>query len=382
MSPVPWRPPPRALRISLGVGGAGILLTGLGVWLDPGRALVSYCFAFAVWFSFGAGALLALLAFHATGTQWISPLRRIVELLALSSILTVIAVLPLLIFMRRLYPWSVPGFFDSEPEKVLTFRAFYLQPWFFLLRSAVYMVLLAVGPWLLFRRSLANREGRVLGSALMPATFFAATFACYDWLMSLTPAWWSEIYGLYVLTGGFVAAFATLVVLSIGAHQRKLVADVEVRPHFFNLGKLLFGFVCFWGYIAYDQYLLIWIADKPHESSFYLIRSQHGWRAVFIALLLARFLVPFFALLSRPAKLHLGFLRAVCFELIAAHVFDMYWLVIPVSGERVPRWTDAAALVGVSGFYLAFLFWMFARTPLATKPALGVVATEAVPVEA
>jgi len=265
---------------------------------------------------------------------------------------------------------------------VLTFRAFYLQPWFFVLRAVVYVVLLAIGPWLLFRRSLANQEGRVLGAALMAPTLFAATFACYDWLMSLTPGWWSEIYGLYVLTGGFLAAFATLVVLAIGAYRRKLLPDVEVKPHFFNLGKLLFAFVCFWGYIAYDQYMLIWIADKPHESSFYLIRSEHGWRSVFVVLLLARFLIPFFALLSRPAKLHLGFLRAVCFEIIASHIFDMYWLIIPVSGERSPRWTDLAALVGVSGLYVAFLLWMFARTPLATKPTLGVVESEAVPVEA
>ena len=382
MTTRPWEPSKRAIPSSLAVGFTGLVLTALGTFLDPKRALISYAFAFSVWFSFAVGALLVLLAFHASGAQWISPLRRIVELLALSSMLTVVAALPLLFFMRRLYPWTAPGFFDAEHDTVLTFRAFYLQPWFFGLRSAIYVAFLAVAPWLLFRRSLANRDARVLGSALMPPTFFAATFACYDWLMSLTPEWWSEIYGLYVLTGGFVAAFATFTAVSISAFERKLLPDVEVRPHFFNLGKLLFAFVCFWGYIAYDQYMLIWIADKPKEATFYLVRSEQGWRPVLVALLLVRFLIPFLALLSRPAKLHLRFLRGVCIGLIVGHVFDMYWLIVPVSGERMPRWTDASALAAVSGFYMAFILWMFARTPLATKAALGVVETEAVPVEA
>lgn len=372
---------------SAALGALGLVATAIGVALDPHRALISYLFAFTFWWSLGIGALLALMMFHATGARWLAPFRRFNELLALPAALSVIFVIPLLAFMPTLYPWARPDWTDRSKEVVETFRAFYLQRGFFVGRSIVYVASFAAVAVALLRISLRqDREPgerlqqrmRVISACTLPVVLFTSTFACFDWLMSLTPNWWSEIFGVYVLSGGVLAAFAVLVLVGRRGFELGMLPTVTRTWHFHSLGKLLFALVCFWGYIAYDQYMLIWIANKPTEITWYLARSELGWRSVFLTLAAAKFLIPFVALLSKPAKLHLRFLGWVCAWIVAAHLFDMYWVVIPASGERIPRWTDLAALLGVGGVHLAFTLWRFAVTP---QVAVGapVLAAEAEP---
>ena len=47
--------------------------------------------------------------------------------------------------------------------------------------------------------------------------------------------------------------------------------------HYHDLGKLTFGFVFFWGYIAFSQYMLIWYANMPEETQFYMPRQIGPW---------------------------------------------------------------------------------------------------------
>ena len=69
-----------------------------------------------------------------------------------------------------------------------------------------------------------------------------------------------------------------------------------------NLGKLLFAFTCFWGYIGFSQMMLIWIANLPEEIPFYTVRMQGEWAPVGIALIIGHFVIPFALLLSRDLK--------------------------------------------------------------------------------
>ncbi|NJM10144.1 MAG: hypothetical protein HC883_04495 [Bdellovibrionaceae bacterium] len=67
--------------------------------------------------------------------------------------------------------------------------------------------------------------------------------------------------------------------------------------HLHDLGKFLFAFTVFWAYIAYSQYMLIWYANLPEETVFYMPRVTGSWMYVTAALLLFKFIVPFLALL-------------------------------------------------------------------------------------
>ena len=93
--------------------------------------------------------------------------------------------------------------------------------------------------------------------------------------------------------------------------------------HYHDLGKLLFAFVIFWGYIAFSQYLLIWYGNIPEETGWYLVRQTGGWAACRWLLLFVHLLVPFFGLLSREVKRRKVVLGFWAVWLLAAHWLDL-----------------------------------------------------------
>ena len=150
-----------------------------------------------------------------------------------------------------------------------------------------------------------TQKQRNLGTGALPLMAMVITFAGFDWLMSLNPIWFSTIFGVYYFAGSFWSTIAILIIVTTLARDP---AQGPVRPtssaaeHMHNLGKLLFAFTCFWGYIGFSQMMLIWIANLPEEIPFYIVRMKGEWAAVGIALIIGHFVMPFALLLSRDIK--------------------------------------------------------------------------------
>jgi hypothetical protein len=182
------------------------------------------------------------------------------------------------------------------------------------------------------------------------------------------------MFGVYFFAGAVVAIYAALVVLLRLLQAGGVLADVVNDEHYHDLGKLLFGFVVFWAYIAFSQYMLIWYGNLPEETAWFAHRMEHGWKGVSVALAAGHFALPFFLLLSRHAKRRRAVLTAAAVWLLAMHYLDLYWLVLPSAGfGPVPAWQDAAALVGVGGLFVAALGWLARRPSLVPlgDPRLG-----------
>jgi len=231
---------------------------------------------------------------------------------------------PLLLEKSSLYVWADPSVV-ADDEALHQKVAYYLNPGFFAVRAVLYFVVWIGLARFFLRRSITQDESgdpaltqRMERGSPAALLLFAltVTFASFDWLMSLEPKWFSTIFGVYYFSGaavGFLAAIILLVML-LQATGR-LTSSVTVE-HYHDLGKLLFGFVVFWGYIAFSQYMLIWYANIPEESVWYLARQQGSWKWVSLVLLFGHLLIPFFGLLPREAKrrkLSLGFWAAIRF---------------------------------------------------------------------
>src|SRR5262249_53071664 len=109
---------------------------------------------------------------------------------------------------------------------------------------------------------------------------------------ALSPDWYSTMFGVYYFAGGFLAALALLVLILREVQLGGWLNELG-QSHAYALGRLLLSFVIFWAYIAYFQYFLIWIANKPLEARWYVERSRAiGWFLFF-----GHFVLPFFALL-------------------------------------------------------------------------------------
>ncbi len=366
-----WLPPEHAWR-RLPMIGLVLAVVGLGASLGLGLSgseetrhqlwhswLVGSLFVLSI----ALGALFFVLVHHSTQAGWSVVVRRMAENTMATLPFLALLFLPLLLFgMGDLFHWSHAGAVDHDA--LLKHKAPYLNVKFFVIRSVVYFaVWSALALWFNRQSRLQDTTGdheitrRMRRASPVGLLLFALTitFFAFDWLMSLEPHWYSTIFGLYFFAGSVMGFFAFLALTVIAGRRAGLLAGVLNAEHQQDIGKLLFGFVIFWAYMAFSQYLLIWYAYLPEETVFFALRSAGSWRAVTIGLAVGHFVVPFFFLLPRTVKRNNLALATVSVWLLAMHVLDLYWLVMPNLHPTgvAPSLFDAAALIGCCGVFLA-----------------------------
>lgn len=360
------------------VGAAGLVLTAVGYLFDARRTMLSYLVAFLFFFGLTIGMLGLNMAQYAARARWHIVIRRAIEVVHAPLPALALLFVPIALGARKLYVWiDPPAWLDKEVLHNIEHKRAYLNLPGFLIRAAVYFAICLVVSELLYRNSVAQDEepsprwtarNRRWGSAGLPLVALASTFASFDWLMSVNPTWYSTLFGVYFLSGSFVASLALLVVLLTYVREPGSFAALVKKPHFHNLGKLLFAFVCFWGYIAFSQYMLMYHANLPEEVPWFLVRTRGPWRPFAFLLAFGRFILPFFVLLSRDLKMRPRALSVVAIWLLVMHLVDLVWLVFPSAQLKdlglkwAPvslglHWTLVTAFAGVGGIWAACALW-------------------------
>jgi hypothetical protein len=354
-----------AARVGIVVSGIGL---GLGLFLAYGsdegvpRFLHAYLTSFCYFLSLSLGALFFVILQHLTRSGWSVVVRRIAEAIAANMLLLAALCVPILAGMKHLYPWADAAAVAGDP--LLHGKQPYLNMPFFAARLVVYFV-----AWIMlaafFRRNSVRQDatGDVALTLRMqkwsaPAMLiFAATltFAAFDLLMSLDPHWYSTIFGVYYFSGGVLGFFALLALAASSLQAAGRLSRAVTAEHYHDLGKLVFAFTIFWAYIAFSQYVLIWYANIPEETTWYLRRQGGDWVAVGLLLVFGHFLVPFLALMSRAPKRRPAVLSACAVWVLLVHWVDLYWLVVPqISPQNAaPAMVDAACFVGIGGLFVA-----------------------------
>ncbi len=238
--------------------------------------------------------------------------------------------------VHRLFPqWFAAG--PQGSGELLRIRG-YLNPAFFALRMAGYLVLWCLLAWFFAAQSARQdhdrRPGRTLRmeSVAAPALIlyaFSLTAFSVDWVMALNPHWYSTIFGVYFFAGCMLSGLAALVLLPMTLQKRGVMLRAVNDEHYHDLGKLLFAFTFFWGYIAFSQYMLIWYANMPAETQFFIPRQWGAWGALSLVLLFVHVLIPFPGLLSRYVKRKRGVLAFWSVWTLAACAVDTCWMVLP-----------------------------------------------------
>ncbi len=152
---------------------------------------------------------------------------------------------------------------------------------------------------------------------------------------------------MYAFVGGFAATCGVIAGAAFGPPPAGV--SVATRHHAHALGRLLLTFVILWAYIAFTQYLIVWIADLPREVPWIARRTTGPWAWVAILLCASHFLIPFGFLLSRSVKLAPHGVAWLGSLLVLAHVVDVYRLVMPeASRSPRPSWIDISSLLFVA----------------------------------
>ncbi len=356
---------------ALGVAAVGLGLTLLyGLVGDGRRALQAYHVAFAYWAGIAVGALIVNMAFQAGKARWYVVVRRVLETVPLSSALLLVLFVPVAMGASRLFPWVDPSRLEPELRHLAEHRRPYLNVPFFLARTALYFAVWIAVSHLLHRWSVRQDDERGvaltlkqrrLGAGALPFVALALTFAAFDWQMSLDLHLYSTIFGVYYFAGSFLAAMAVLILLVIALRGEGMPGGLVNANHYHSMGKYLLAFVAFWAYIAFSQYLLIWIANLPEEVPWYLARNQSGWLPLGVFLVVFHFIVPFFLLLSRDLKRSPRALGLMAVWILVVHYVDVYWVMMPalqhdLHGPR-PHWSDLTSAIGMGAAALAFVLW-------------------------
>ena len=329
------RPTPMLLWAALALGAAGVVGTYLAA--GPERFWANWILWFIFLFTVGLGALFIVALEHLINAKWSVPIRRVPERLATLLLPVVPVGLIALGALPVLYPGTRP---EALENPILAGKAFWLGVPFFSARAVVCFALCLVGLAVLVRGSMRQDSSKdpafnVRARKFAPGwmVIFAAviTLVAFDWISGLTPEWYSDIFGIYLFAGSFLAGLGatSLAVLYLKARGR---LDGVRHDHLYNLGGFMFAFTVFWSYIGFAQYMLMWYANLPEEVVYYKVRLEGAWYLMTIALAFFHFVLPFFVLVTRDAKGDPRRLRLVASLMLGAHLLDLYWLIFPALG--------------------------------------------------
>ncbi len=331
------------------------------------RFFFGYLTAYAYFLTLCLGAFFFVTLQHLTRAGWSIVVRRIAEFFAASLPVLVILFIPLIFGLGDLYKWTNNEL--VQHDTLLQGKTPYLNIPFFLVRMVLYF-----GIWWYFTKTFLNRSveqdqsGDVnlslsmetISPVAMILFALTLTFASFDLMMSLDPYWFSTIFGVYIFAGSSIGIMALLVVSCYVLQHNGRLQNVITVEHYHDLGKLLFAFVFFWGYIAFSQYMLIWYGNIPEETSWFLRRQTGGWFWVSMALIFLHFTIPFVCLLSRIPKRRKNLLLFWAVWMLVMHYVDLYWIIMPEYAHAIGEdglvpfgLIDLACLVGVGGLFIA-----------------------------
>ncbi len=314
----------------------GAAMSGIAFAGDVQRASFGLIMALMLLISVGFGSLFLIALEYLVGADWSVPFRRITEIVAATSIISILVAIPLLLNLHEVFTWLRPELLQAD--KYVAKKAPYLNETFFLVRVIIAFLIMAAFYYIFsirsFKQDLNPTEGFRKTSAKFAALFmpvFAITISviAMDWMMSLNPKWFSTIYGVYYFAGSVLAALAVVTFIAITLGENGYLSKKLSNDHYYNFGALMFAFTNFWAYIAFSQFLLIWYANIPDETLWFMDRTQGEWMILSLILIFVKFGIPYFALLTRPSKGNPFRLRIIAAWIFFAHVYDMYWNVGP-----------------------------------------------------
>jgi hypothetical protein len=331
-----FEPSQRLKTLAMVLVGIGLLGFVVGLVQNPERLWTSYLTGFFFVTAIAMGAMFFVAIQSVAKAGWSSSIRRIAE--GITSFIPVILVggLVLLFGVKKLYVWTDANLLETN--HLVHSKAGYLNVPFLVVRLMIF----SLGTWFFWKKIVGNSikqdadgdhkytiSNTAWGVAYVLFFALSFTFFSFDLLMSLLPTWYSTIFGVYCFAGAFQSSLAFLILVLMYLKSRGFVQGYYNEEHIHDVAKFLKGFTVFWAYIAFSQFMLIWYANIPEETEYYLLRAHGGWMAISMALLVFKFVVPFLVLLPRGNKRNPQVLVAVCALILVMQYIDVYWMVYP-----------------------------------------------------
>jgi len=352
-----------------------VIALGLAAWGafdSPKQFAFSWLFAFTFFFTISAGSLFWILVHHAVDADWSVVVRRQLENVAWLFPVLAVLFIPIVLNAHTLFKWMniAPGV-----DPLLDGKSAYLNQPFFWARAAFYFLFFSTAIFLLRRNSLRqDKDGdarytwssRKMVFPMLPLFALSLTFGAFDWLMGLDYHWFSTMWGVYIFAGSALSSMCVLVLLVTALRSAGYLQGVVSIEHYHIMGKLMLAFTVFWAYIGFSQYMLIWYANIPEETVYFLRRNTGSWNTLNIILVIGHFFIPFVILLFQATKKKPRLLCSVAVWILCMHLLDMYVIVLPSYHEAGfdPSWLDLVCFVAVGATMAAIFMKRLGDVPL------------------
>jgi hypothetical protein len=327
---------------------------------------------------------------YAAQAGWSAPIKRVP--LAIGHWIPIAGVLTIILWFivkGDLFHWTHHDLYDKASpgyDKILDQKSAYFFwlshpggfPVFYILRMVVFF-----GLWYWFftvikKKMLAedveggtsNWYGARKWAAIFLVFFgYSSSVAAWDWVMSIDPHWFSTMFGWYVFASWWVSGLAMITLVVVYLKEAGYLKMVNAN-HLHDLGKFIFAFSIFWTYIWFSQFMLIYYANIPEETVYFIQRiknAPYSW--IFYTNLILNFVLPFLLLMTRDAKRHMSMLKVVAPIVILGHWFDFFNMITPgvMKGEGGLGLLE----IGLAMIFLAVFLYVslnaLSKVPLVAK---------------
>jgi len=317
-------------------GILGLLGCAIGLLFAPRDALIAWLVAWLAWGSIPVGALALLMLVALIPGTWRELYERPLQLGATLMPLVAVSVVPLLIGVGLIYPWTSP----AVAAGYASFKGAWLSTGFFVVRTTIYLGVLSLLAWGMLTAEPRLRA-RIAAAGVILYGLIGSLIGI-DFAESTEPAFHSSIYGLLALSNQWLAGISFAILLGLWNGEGKAPRAAA---------GVLVTAILIWGYMHAMQYIVIWAGDIPEEVRWYLERGG-PWAALAWALYGLQGLVSFAVLLSPQVRSSRIAMMALASLTLVMRLIENAWMVLP--GIRGVDWTVAPLILAASLAMLGF----------------------------
>jgi len=283
--------------------------------------------------------------------------------------------------MTHIYHWT-----DTEAvnnDELLKGKKPFLNISFFTIWTILAILLWSVLGWKVRKLSretdkapLTVEEGKryiwknTVWSAIF-ITWFALTVMStvpWLWLMSIDAHWYSTMYSWYTFASTWVAGIALIIVFVVYLKNQGYL-EYANEEHVHDLGKFMFAFSIFWAYLWFSQFMLIWYANIPEETVYFIPRTKGAYSGIFWLGFVINFAAPLFILMKRGSKRNYGTITIMSLVIIFGHWLDFHQMIFAsVSPEHVEmNLYDYGIALGFVGLIMLIAGRVLGKYPLVAR---------------
>ncbi|MGE0173721.1 MAG: hypothetical protein AB7T49_13070 [Oligoflexales bacterium] len=368
----------------------GILTVAYAFGVGQGtRFWGAYLFNLFFFFSLALGGVAFSAMQDVIGAVWGRPIKRLHEgfgafipVCTLLFVILLVAILANLGGARSVYRWI------QDPSMVhgIFGKGFWLNEKFLIVRTVAALVAITLlTVWQLkqsLKRDLAFVQGnrdealklgqeskgklRYWSGGVLVAYGVLFSMLGFDLIMSLSPLWYSTLFGGWQFSVMMQTLMATLLLIMFSLKNSPIGALIK-RQQFHDVGKLMHGFTVFFAYLTYAHILTYWYGNIPEETEYFIHRLHGPWLYFVIGVPIFAFLIPLYGMIFKAAKWTAVVTIPMCLIILVAQWGTYLLLVMPevVEGNtwNLPL-IEIGTFVGFVGLFLATYFWFAKRFPM------------------